>query len=69
MVRVTKQDGLDIGFCARGQARFFRAHGLDFKAFWDNGIDHEAVAGIDDMNMNKVIAAALKREKESARGK
>ena len=68
MVKVTKEDGLNIGFCARGQARFFKAHGLDFKAFWNDGMDHEVVAGIDDMNMNKVIAAALKREKESAGG-
>lgn len=69
MVRVTKQDGLDIGFCSRGQARFFRAHGLDFKEFWNNGMDHEAVAHIDDANMLKTVEQAKKREKESGRGK
>ncbi len=65
MTRITKQDALDAGLCSRGQSRFFRSHGLDFRAFWRDGITTEELVGIEDLNMNRAIAIAVKREKEA----
>lgn len=65
-MKVFKEDGLTIGFCLKGQMRFFRLHGLDFRDYHQNGIDEERLAGIDDHNMRLMIDQAAKREKGKA---
>lgn len=66
MTVVTTQDCLEIGFCIRGQMRFFRAHGLDWPSFFADGIPVEKLAGIDDLNMTRAIEKATAREEGSA---
>lgn len=66
MTVVKKEDCLAIGFCIRGQMRFFRQHGLDFTDYDRNGIPLEKLAGIDDLNMTRAIAQAKAREEGSA---
>jgi uncharacterized Fe-S cluster protein YjdI len=66
MTVVTKEDCLDSGFCIRGQMRFFRAHRLDWTAYYRDGIPVEKLAGIDDLNMTRAIEKAKAREEGSS---
>jgi len=69
MAIVKLEDGLALGFCTRGQMRFFRQHGLDFADFSRNGIPVERLAGIDDANMAKVVAKVQEREEGVSGGR
>jgi hypothetical protein len=66
MTVVTKEDCKAVGFCVRGQMRFFRAHGLDWTAYYRDGIPVEKLATIDDLNMTRAIEKAKTREEGSS---
>lgn len=62
-MKLRAEDCLNIGFCTRGQMRFCRQHGVDFRRFVDEGIPVEEFDGIDDLNLARAIEQAEKREK------
>lgn len=46
--RVTINDIREAGHCVRGTSDWFKAHGLDFKAFLREGIDVDTFVGTGD---------------------
>lgn len=65
MTVVTTEDGLKIGFCLKGQRRFCRAHGIDFRELATQGIPVERLTEIKDGKMTAMIARAEQREREA----
>lgn len=61
-MKLKLEDGVKIGLCAKGQRRFCKAIGIDFREFARDGIDVEKVQGIDDANLKRALAAAKLRE-------
>jgi hypothetical protein len=64
VTRLYVEDCLKCGLCVKGQMRFFKAHGLDYRAFAQNGIGLEELEGIEDENLSRVVARARARDEE-----
>lgn len=61
-MKLTPTDCLAVGFCTRGQMRFCRQHGIDFRRFHDDGIDTAELQHIEDSNLARALAQAEARE-------
>lgn len=55
-LRVTMQDVIECGVCARGSKRFLEGKGIDFKTFLEEGLPIETVESWDDGTTNVVAA-------------
>lgn len=65
MTRVTTDDLVKAGYCARGLRRHYKALGLtreDFVRFVREGLPAEEIEHVDDLMVRKVIEAARARE-------
>lgn len=63
-MKLTPEDCVRAGFCAKGQVRFCRQHGLDLVRFVRDGLDFEELAGIEDDNLDRALAQARARQTE-----
>lgn len=61
-LKITMDDIVRAGFCARKTPGWFSAHGLDFRDFHKNGIDAAELAEKGDGLALQVIARKLERE-------
>jgi len=66
-MRLKLEDGVKIGLCAKGQRRFCKANGIDFREFARDGIEVERLQGIEDANLKRALAAAEIRESKNGR--
>lgn len=64
-MKLTPADCLNAGFCAPGQIRFCRAHGLDLHRFVREGLDFAELVGIEDDNLDRAMAQARARQTEA----
>ncbi len=55
---VTVQHAIACGYCVNGIRTFFKKHGLDFKAFVNEGIDEERLTELNDSMADKVVGVA-----------
>lgn len=60
-MRVTIDDVIAAGHCARGARDWFRRHGLDFKAFCRDGAEAEVLLATGDDLARKVVDRAEAR--------
>ncbi len=61
-MRLTLEDCIAVGFCTKGQLRFCRAYGIDYRAFCRDGLPFERFDGIEDANLKRAMAQAVIRE-------
>jgi hypothetical protein len=68
VTRVTTDDLVKAGYCARGLRRHYKAIGLtreDFVRFVREGLPVEEIEHVDDLMVQRVIEAARAREAAS----
>lgn len=58
---LTVEDCIRVGFCVKGQLRFCRAHGIDYRSFVQDGLPFKELAGIEDANLKRAMAQAESR--------
>lgn len=63
MTRVTISDVRAAGFCVRGARDWFARHGLDLRAFLQNGIDEQEALETGDALAVAVIKHKRERER------
>lgn len=56
MTHFTARDCKDVGFCVDGQKEFCAAHGIDFKQYLRKGMNSKDLEGIEDANLDRVLA-------------
>ena len=60
---LTVEDCVRAGFCVKGQVRFCRAHGIDYRAFVREGLTFERLSHIEDANLKRAMAQAESRQR------
>lgn len=60
-MRITVNDARAAGHCARGMKAWFETHGLDFRAFLEEGIEEEEFLAKGDALAVRVVELAHER--------
>ena len=51
---LTVEDCIRAGFCVKGQVRFCKAHGIDYRTFVREGLPFDRLSHIEDANSHAV---------------
>lgn len=60
-MRLIEEDCIRVGFCVKGQIRFCRFHGIDYRAFVKDGLSFDELSHIKDANLSRAMEQAKKR--------